>query len=202
MSGHGGSRWRKRPWTPKRPLRWVDGGSSVRETDCFVTISNLSCVPGRGREMVVGDIDFAWADKAEVTLTRNVGSLDVYWTSASSGPAYAIPCFRWGLLLLEEIPGGVGPTAPIIDLFDPAQVADYEWLWLHQEIPPQVEIRESSPEVVFHGTIHVPFDIRVKRKAGQKDTLNLYSTFGIQSGASFYDVSAQQWVMNRTLLQI
>jgi len=196
MAGRGGPGWRRRPPLPKRPVRWIDANSNTSGAEeCEVTPSQVTCTPAGPRELVAGRIDLEYSDRNEATLVRLVGNIDIGWLSLIDGGGnWALPLFRLGILLVEEQEAGGSPT---LNLFDTDTLERYEWLWLHQELGKPIVVPFGATNQI-RGTVHIPVDLRVKRKAGRRDLLVLYRQFGVETGAVF-DIGASMFVQLRSL---
>lgn len=152
--------------------RWIDCNSHLW-SECGTTITNMSCLPGEPRELLVGDLDMDWSDKSEVTLARIVGNINVFLASSiASLTAIPLPALvRFGLLVTED----TDRLYQAIDLGDPESLEEYEWMWLTEQIMPFQLDYLVAEERTAAGSLNLTLDTSVKRKLGKKDSLVLYS---------------------------
>lgn len=196
----------------RRPVRWIDANSSRTDAECRYTDDVISCFPTRGKDLIYGDLDMDWSDKTEVTLSRLVGQLSF---SASSNFTSVVPLqtqrqapqlnvvLRAGILVREEV--GTFLESGVIDLFDPENIEEFEWMWLKSCHVPWWGDGFHTPsglpdEVVtsVYSQFTWDLDLRVKRKLGKQDHLVLFRQWAV--GAGPFDVTFQGHTLLRELM--
>lgn len=173
-------RWRRGRFTPRKTARrWIDCNSSrASETGlCDLNASFVDCDDTNSYQplaiLLDGDADWDWADSSEVRVDRIIGSLSWYhaFTAAASGATIGQPppiTMRWAVLATEEN----HTTTPNIDLFDPENLEEYQWMWLSDSIG---NLSHAGNSLWQYNTESV--DISTRRSLGKKDRVLLYAQY-------------------------
>jgi len=133
--------------------------------------STPDCEPQLPRELLVGDLDFDWADANEVLVDRIVGTVSLNVQSFSSNNIPYPVIFRFGVLATEE----TDRVYQTIDLFDPESLEEYSWMWLQQVSVNYNGVYVPADQTVRSDAIvDVPLDISTRRKIGRKDSIVMY----------------------------
>lgn len=170
-----GGRWMGKS---KLSTRWIDGNSSRAVTgQCPMDGKDLFCDPDESpTQLLYGDADWDWADNNEVRIDRILGTISWDYVNQHTGTEAVCPipvAVRLGILAVEETAG----SAPTIDLFDPENLEEYEWMWLYH----------SSGVLTCGGSTHlrqndnISVDTRTRRKLGKQDSVWLYGQFKFNS---------------------
>lgn len=188
--------WRRPPWRKRgasRPTKWIEGNShgSFNLSTCTLATTDISCSPTTPRVVLAGDQDIEWADRDEVRVDRIVGTVNVVsWyndiNASPYGGEYYPPIIAFGLLCVEDTDG----LFQTIDLFDRESVEEYEWMWLERRMmvdAPAMAWNPDANEYNFnhHYSLVMDWDVRTRRTMGKKDSIVLYSQFGIPSNFDF-----------------
>lgn len=182
----------------RRPTRWnATASSGAAEGGAGVDFIQLPY--GVGPQLPVltlvsGQIDVEpWADDQEVTLDRVVGDITVRaWGTQDTADRLLspVPMFKLALLVNEEVTQDV--SGQTLDLWDQEQMEDYEWMWMHHEIPTyQVGRALTSPagQIAHEWHAQVHLDLKNRRKIGQSDELNLYGSYRTWDGNGGANIS-------------
>lgn len=179
-------RWRR---GRRRPVRWIDAASSrTLSAPCTTSGFDLLCDPSPPAVLLYGDADWEWADRSEVRIDRLVGSAS--WRSASVYPADTgfpvgepVPWIvRIGVLAVED----TDTTYPVLDLFDPEVLEEYQWMWLYSSTGNHSYNFTSAAEALsqLNQWDNIPMDIRTRRSLGKKDSVLLYAQTSLLSSVS------------------
>lgn len=175
---------RGRRWmgASKTARRWLDGNSSRDSAQiCALTGKDLDCTEPDGSpvQLLYGDTDWDWADSSEVRIDRILGSIS--WDSWLASDDVVAGCpipvvVRLGILATE----GDQAVAPTINLFDPEDLEEQQWMWLYSS---QGEHSVSLSGAILHRTQYdnIDVDIRTRRTLGKKDSIWLYGQFKYNS---------------------
>lgn len=187
-------------------MRWIECNSTNSVDECSYLNRGISCgvtPPSLSRTILLdGDADIEWADRNEVRIDRVVGNINVAMQTRIEGGTgnWQEPTFRLGILLHEEVEdlAELGP----IDLWDRESVEEYEWLWLWEGMSEtHFTLNLGTENHRIFGRVHVPIDLRVKRKMGKKDLLVLYHQQRVESDVAFFDIgSIIQWQLRAALV--
>lgn len=183
--------WRRPPWRKRttRPTKWIEGNShgSLAIEFCTLEGTDIACEPAAPRVVLAGDQDIEWADRDSVRVDRILGTCNVsaYYQSTSASPFTFDPAgiiVAFGMLCVEDTDN----LFQNIDLFDRESVEEYEWMWLERRQMNvshtfmQTATNEDYLGSVFH-TLVMDWDIKTRRSLGKKDSIVLYSQFGLNS---------------------
>jgi len=177
----------RRPPTPRwkrgrrRPVRWLDANSTRAEAGlCNQVVWDLFCEPSAPIAILLdGDADWDWADRSNVRIDRILGTIswDANAARITTGVSTGIPAYldvRLGILAVED---GLPET---IDLFDPENLEEYEWMWLYHSMGRTQRGYQPVGEEVLHWmdqSDNIPIDIRTRRSLGKKDKVVLYGQY-------------------------
>lgn len=184
--------FRRPPWrrsAAARPRKWIEANShgSMALEFCTLETTNITCEPTTPRVLLAGDLDIEWADKDEVRVDRILGTVNVtsWYTFQSASPfvgEFYAPVIAFGLLAVEA----TDTLFQTIDLFDRESVEEYEWMWLERRqmvSDSQLGWNTENSDWVFNSclSLSMDWDVKTRRTMGKKDSVVLYSQFGIPS---------------------
>lgn len=178
----------------KRPVRWIYGGNVAAYEDgdysdqCAVRFEGIVCNEAEGVtgfELVNGEIDLAFADKAQSTVCRVVGDMSVragwFLSNGDDGATLKTvpPVVRFGICVIDGVVPSVALLSPPdLWLSDPSE--DVRWLWRKQVDlgMDSVVYPNDSNDHFIENTREFHVDVRVNAKMGREASLVLC----IQSG--------------------
>lgn len=162
----------------KTARRWLDSNSSRDGAGiCTLTGKDLDCIEPDASpvQLLYGDTDWDWADNSEVRIDRILGSIS--WDSWLSVGDLTAGCpipvvVRLGILATE----GDASNAPVVNLFDPEDLEEQQWMWLYSS---QGDHSVAMYDTIIHRTQwdNIDVDIRTRRTLGKKDSVWLYGQF-------------------------
>lgn len=186
--------WRRPPWRKsRRPAVWRDG-NSLGTLDAFGGAAwgslgppnAFSAVPTT-REVLAGDVDALYLDKAEVRVDRIVGDIQFFTASSYDGALALPPVVRFAFIV-EEDPANVSTllATATYNLWDADALRDAEWMYLEQPAPTVVGGQAADGTGYREVHWHSHIDLRVKRNLGKADRLFLVMTYGngLEGGAA------------------
>lgn len=189
---------------PRRPVRWIYGGSETMKAtsqpdppfvdECAIRGEVLVCNPDEGvtgYELVNGETDLEYADKAESTICRVVG--DVVFRAGFQQLSMldfdnvlsVPPMWRIGLIMMRNLKVQEAQIqAP--DIWERDANQDADWMYRAQHDFAEggnVYVAANSggggdDHTLIESCVRTHLDVRVNRKCGREDSLILVAQMG------------------------